>query len=83
MANIILIKKEDKALLNNYRQMSITSIVGKLMEIIQRYNLVSKIEGIVIKNTQQNFWMKRSCLINLIDFYNNAFNIYDKIKAIM
>ena len=33
------------------------------------------------KTTQHGFHSKRSCLTNLIDFYNDVFNIYGQTKT--
>ena len=62
----------------NYRPISLTSVVGKLMEIIVCDKLMIFLEeNIMIINTQQGFRNKSSCLTNLLDFYNDVFNIYD------
>ena len=48
-----------------------------------RDRLVSFLEeSIMIKNTQHGFRHKRSCLTNLLDFYNDVFNNYDETKAV-
>ena len=71
----------DKALPSNYRPISLTSVVGKLMETMILNKLVSFLkENIMNNNTQQGFHNKRSCLTNLPDFYNNIFNIYHVTK---
>ena len=68
---------------NNYRPISLTFVVNKVMETIIRDKLLSFLkENILIKNTQHGFRNKRSCLTNLLDFYNDVFNIYDETKAV-
>ena len=39
-------------------------------------------ENIMINNSQHGFRNKRSCLTNLLYFYNDVFNIYDETKPI-
>ena len=49
------------------------------METILSDNLMTFLEeNIMIDNSQYGFRNKRSCLTNLLDFYNNVFNIYDE-----
>ena len=36
----------------------------------------------MINNAQHGFHNKHSCLTNLLDFYNNVFNIYEETKAV-
>ena len=84
LANVTPIqKKGNKAQPCNYRPISLTSIVGKIMETIMRDKLVNFLEeNSLIKNSQHGFRNKRSCLTNLLDFYNDVFNIYDESKAV-
>ena len=39
-------------------------------------------ENIMINNSQHSSRNKRSCLTNLLEFYNNVINIYEKTKAV-
>ena len=84
LANITPIeKKGNKSLPCNYRPISLTSIVCKIMETILRNRLVNFLEGNnLIKNSQHGFRNKRSCLTNLLDFYNEVVNIFDETKAV-
>ena len=69
-------RREINTLPVNYRPISLTSIVNKLMETIIRDKLVTFTgENIMIDNTQHGFRNKHSCLTNLLDFYNDVFNI--------
>ena len=53
------------------------------METIIHDKLVTFLEeNIMINNSQHGFHNKRSCLMNLLDLYNDLFNIYDKTKAV-
>ena len=53
------------------------------METILRDKLVKFLEeNSLIKNSQHGFRNKRSCLTNLLDFYNDVFNIFDESKAV-
>ena len=39
-------------------------------------------ENIMINNPQHGFRNKRSCLTNLLDLYNDVFNVYDVTKTV-
>ena len=84
LANVTPIqKKGDKSLPSNYRPISLTSVVCKLMESIIRDQLVTFLEeNNLVKNSQHGFRNKRSCLTNLLDFYNEVYNVYDETKAV-
>ena len=76
-----LYKEGDKSLPINYRLIRLTSVVGKLMETIIRDKLITFLEeNIMINNSQHDFRNKRSCLTNLLDFYDDVFNIYEETK---
>ena len=52
------------------------------METIIRDKLVTFLEeNIMFNNSQHGFRNKRSCFMNLLDFYNDVLNIYDDTKA--
>ena len=54
----------------NYRPVSLTSQVGKVMEKIIKKELVTYLEGNgLICDTQHGFRKNRSCLTNLLDFF--------------
>ena len=84
MANVTPIqKKADKTPLINYKPINLAFVDGKLMESIMRNKLLSILEdNIFTNNIQHGFSNKRSCRSNLLDFYNDVFNIYDEIKAV-
>ena len=57
----------DKA--ENYRPISLTSIVGKMLESIVKDNIVRFLdENRLIRDSQHGFTSGRSCLTNLLDF---------------
>ncbi|KAK4810636.1 LOW QUALITY PROTEIN: hypothetical protein QYF61_007373 [Mycteria americana] len=62
--------------LGNYRPVSLTSVPGKLMEQI----ILKDNQG--IKPSQHGFRKGRSCLTNLISFYNKVTHLMDKGKAV-
>ena len=84
LANVTPIqKKGNKSLPCNYRPISLTSVVCKVMETLIRNKIVSHLEeNSLIKSSQHGFRNKRSCLTNLLDFYYDVFNIFDETKAV-
>ncbi|KAK4823485.1 LOW QUALITY PROTEIN: hypothetical protein QYF61_002549 [Mycteria americana] len=83
LANVTPIyKKGQKEDPGNYRPVSLTSVPGKLMEQI----IFSAITGHVennqgIKPSQHGFRKGRSCLTNLISFYDKVTRLVDEGKA--
>jgi len=76
-------KKGDKSQLGNYRPISLTSVVCKLMETIIRENMVKSFEdNNIINNSQHGFRSKRSCLTNLLDFFHYIFDMYDESRSV-
>ena len=84
LANVTpIFKKGNKSQPGNYRPISLTSVVGKLMESIIRDKTVEYLEkNAIIKDSQHGFRNKRSCLTNLLDFFNDVFKMYDNSKAV-
>jgi len=62
-------KKEDPA---NYRPVSLTSILGKMMEQLILDVIIKQVEEKVIRSSQHGFTKGKSCLTNLIVFYNGV-----------
>ena len=84
LANVTpIFKKGSKSLPSNYRPISLTSVVCKMLETLIRDKLVNHLEEKnLLKNTQHGFRNKRSCLTNLLDFLYDILNYYDESKAV-
>ena len=70
LANVTPIhKKGNKSNVNNYRPVSLTSIVCKILERIIKCHLVKYIEeNSLLYNTQHGFRSNKSCLTNLLEY---------------
>ena len=84
LANITpIFKKGDKSDPSNYRPISLTSVIGKLLESVIRDRIVEHLEkNNLIKDSQHGFRRNRSCLTNLLDFFHDMFTNNDKHKAV-
>ncbi|KAK4831137.1 LOW QUALITY PROTEIN: hypothetical protein QYF61_015440 [Mycteria americana] len=73
-------RKEDPG---NYRPVSLTSVPGKLMEQIILSAITWDVENDQgIKPSQHGFRKGRSCLTNLISFYDKVTRLVDEGKAV-
>ncbi|KAK4810452.1 hypothetical protein QYF61_004232 [Mycteria americana] len=84
LANVTpIFKKGRKEDPGNYRPVSLTSVPGKLMEQIILSAITQHVENNQgIKPSQHGFRKGRSCLTNLISFYNKVTRLVDEGKAV-
>ena len=84
LANVTpIFKKGNKSQASNYRPISLTSVVCKMLETLIRDKLVNHLEeNKLLRDTQHGFRNRRSCLTNLLDFLHDVFNQYDESKAV-
>jgi len=76
-------KNSQKEDLRNYRPVSLTSVPGNIMEQF----ILSALTGHVKDNqgfrpSQQGFMKDRSCLTNMISFYDKVTHLVDEGKAV-
>ena len=78
-ANITsLFKKGRRCDSQNYRPISLTSIVCKILESLIKDEVVRHLDRFkLIKDTQHGFTKGRSCLTNLLDFFEEVTSILD------
>ena len=83
-ANITAIyKKGSRQDPGNYRPISLTSVVGKIIEKLIKSSITCHLErNHLIKDTQHGFRSKLSCLTNLLDFFQHVTELYDDNKAV-
>ncbi|KAK4818253.1 hypothetical protein QYF61_009428 [Mycteria americana] len=84
LANVTpIFKKGQKEDPGNYRPVSLTSVLGKLMEQIILSAITRHVENNQgIRPSQHGFRKGRSCLTNLISFYDKVTRLVDEGKAV-
>uniref|UniRef100_A0A8D0F006 Reverse transcriptase domain-containing protein n=1 Tax=Strix occidentalis caurina TaxID=311401 RepID=A0A8D0F006_STROC len=76
-------KKGQKDDPGNYRPVSLTSVPGKLMEQLIRSTITQHMrDNQMIRPSQHGFMKGRSCLTNLVSFYNRVTCLLDEGKAV-
>ena len=74
-----LFKKEKRADPQNYRPISLTCILGKMMESIIKDCILEHLDKHnLIKDSQHGFTKGRSCLSNLLEFMDEVTGILDE-----
>ena len=74
-----IFKKGIKSSPGNYRPVSLTSIISKLMEsLIKDAVMKHLLENNLIRNSQHGFMPKKSCLTNLLEFLETMTENIDK-----
>lgn len=84
LANVTpIFKSGDRSLPNNYRPISLTSIICKILESIIKERIIEHLDTHnLIRDTQHGFRRQRSCVTNLLEFYNKMIEQYDENKAV-
>ena len=76
-------KKGSKNKSENYRPVSLTSIISKLLESIVKDSLVKHLDKYsLIRNSQHGFISGKSCLTNLLDFFEVVTKMLDEGEAV-
>ncbi|MCP4269715.1 MAG: hypothetical protein GY777_29775 [Candidatus Brocadiaceae bacterium] len=75
LANVVpIFKKGDRSISANYRPVSFTSTVGKLLESIIAMNIREHLEKYnLIRDSQHGFRKGYSCLTNLLSFFSEVY----------
>ncbi len=78
-----IFKKGTRNISVNHRPISLTFVVGKMLESIIRDKIVSYLElHSLMRDSQHCFRHKRSCLSNFLTFYNDLFTVHDISRSL-
>ncbi|KAF2351845.1 Reverse transcriptase domain [Trinorchestia longiramus] len=72
-----ILKKGNNQIPNNYRPISLTSVISKTIERLLKVRTTKH-----LYDTQHGLREKHSCLTNLLDFFGEVNRIYDRTKAV-
>lgn len=77
LANVVpVFKKGNREVVSNYRPISLTSVVCRLLEKVIKIKLINFLDRFkLINKTQHGFTNKRSCLTNLLEYVDYVTNI--------
>ncbi|KAF2350290.1 Reverse transcriptase domain [Trinorchestia longiramus] len=79
----LIFKKRYKQIPNNYRPISLTSVISKRIERLLKVRITKHLnDQNLITDTEHGFREKRSCHTNLLDFFGEVNCIYDHKKAV-
>ena len=78
-ANVVpIFKKGDKSQMSNYRPISLTSVIGKMLESIIARVIRGHLDlHDLINDSQHGFTKGKSCLTNLLSFYKTVYQAAD------
>ncbi|KAF2357471.1 Reverse transcriptase domain [Trinorchestia longiramus] len=78
-----IFKKRNKKIPDNYRPISLTSVINKTIERLLKVRITKHLnDQNLINDTQHGFREKHSCLTNLLDFFGEVNCVYDHTKAV-
>ena len=79
LANVVpIFKKGNKEDIGNYRPISLTSVVCRILEKVIKYELSGFLDKYrLIRKSQHGFLNKRSCLTNLLEYVEYVTSIVD------
>ncbi|KAF2355284.1 Reverse transcriptase domain [Trinorchestia longiramus] len=80
---IFTVEEGNQQIPNNYRPISLTSVISKTREILPKVRIIKQLnDQNLIIDRQHGFRKKRSCLTNLFDFFGEVNYTYYRTKAV-
>ena len=78
-ANVVSIfKKGDRTLASNYRPISLTSVICKMLESLLKDAIMEHLlKNELLRSSQHGFMSRRSCLTNLLEFLEEVTKLVD------
>ena len=78
-----LFKKGNRSEACNYRPVSLTCIICKIMEKIIKEDMMKHMENHkLIKESQHGFMNNKSCLTNLLEFFEDIYDFLDTVPSV-